>query len=393
MHFDVIIIGGGLAGASLASALAGTPLKLALVERRAPPPPAPEWDSRIYSVAPASIDFLEDLGAWQRLDASRVTPIRDMRVFGDDGRSRLAFSAYESGMAQLAATVESSPLQHALWEGLGRQSNLSLLCPESPEALASFDDRVEIRLAGGATLTARLAVGADGAQSWLRRAAGIEVRGEGYGQQGVVANFACARPHRNIAYQWFRRDGVLAYLPLPQERISIVWSTPDAHARELLAQTPAGLCRRVAEASGDTLGALAPLTPVAAFPLTRMRAARMTLKRVALIGDAAHVVHPLAGQGINLGFGDAHVLADLLRDSQDAGDRLLLRRFERARAEDILVTRLVTDGLYRLFEADHASLARIRNFGLNLTDAIPVMKTLLARRAAGAGAGIHRNIS
>ena len=208
-----------------------------------------------------------------------------------------------------------------------------------------------------------------------------------------MANFACARPHRGIAYQWFRRDGVLAYLPLPQERISIVWSTPDAHARELLALEPAELCRRVAEAGGATLGALEPLTPPAAFPLTRMRARCLTLGRVALVGDAAHVVHPLAGQGINLGFGDAHSLADLLRGARDPGDRLLLRRFERARAEDILATRLVTDGLFRLFEADHAGLARIRNFGLNLADAIPVIKTLLARRAAAAGAGLHKEIS
>ncbi len=393
MQFDVIIVGGGLAGASLAAALAGAPLRLALVERRAPPPPAPEWDSRVYSVAPSSIAFLEGLGAWQGLAASRITPIRDMRVFGDDGRSRLAFSAYESGMAQLAATVESNRLQHALWQRLERQPNLSLLVPESPEELRSFEDRVEIRFAGGRTAAARLAVGADGADSWLRRAAGIGVRGEGYGQQGVVANFTCARPHRGIAYQWFRRDGVLAYLPLPQERISIVWSTPDAHARELLALDPAELCRRVAEAEGATLGALEPLTPPAAFPLTRMRAQRLTLGRVALVGDAAHVVHPLAGQGINLGFGDVHSLADLLCGTRDPGDRLLLRRFERARAEDILATRLVTDGLFRLFGADHAGLARIRNFGLSLADAIPVIKTLLARRAAAAGAGLHKEIS
>ncbi len=393
MQFDVIIVGGGLAGASLAAALAGAPLKLALVERRAPPAPAPEWDSRVYSIAPASIAFLEGLGAWQGLAAARVTSVRDMRVFGDDGRSRLSFSAYESGMAQLAATVESNRLQYALWQRLERQPNLSLLCPESPEELRSFEDRVEIHFAGGRAAAARLAVGADGADSWLRGAAGIGVRGEGYGQQGVVANFACERPHRNIAYQWFRRDGVLAYLPLPQERISIVWSTPDAHARELLALEPAELCRRVAEAGGSTLGALKPLTPPAAFPLTRMRAQRLTLGRVALVGDAAHVVHPLAGQGINLGFGDAHSLADLLRGAQDAGDRLLLRRFERARAEDILATRLVTDGLFRLFGADHAGLSRIRNFGLNLADAVPVIKTLLARRAAAAGAGLHRGIS
>ncbi len=392
MDFDVIIVGGGLAGASLAAALAGTPLKLALIERRAPSGPGPDWDARIYSLAPAGIAFLEDAGTWQRLDAGRVTPIREMRVFGDDGHSRLAFSAYESGMPQLAATVESGRLQHALWQGLERQSNLSLFCPQSPRALKRLPGAVEILLEGGASLRARLAVGADGADSWLRRAAGIVVRGDAYGQQGVVANFACVRPHRDIAWQWFRRDGVLAWLPLPGERISIVWSTADAHARELLALDPEALCRRVAQAGGDALGDLQLLTQAAAFPLSRMRAERIAHDRIALVGDAAHVVHPLAGQGVNLGFGDAHALADLLRGAQDAGDRLLLRRFERARAEDILATRLVTDGLFRLFEADHPGLARMRNFGLSLADTVPGVKTLLVRRAATAGAGLHRGL-
>jgi len=248
---------------------------------------------------------------------------------------------------------------------------------------------VEIGLEGGRSLSARLAVGADGADSWLRHAAGIQVRSRSYAQQGVVANFACGRMHRNAAYQWFRRDGVLAYLPLPQGRISMVWSTSDAHARELLELPPAQFCRRVAEAGGEALGSLEPLTPPAAFPLMSMNAEQIARDRVALVGDAAHVVHPLAGQGINLGFGDAHALAELLRDAPDAGDRLLLRRFERARAEDILAMRLVTDGLYRLFNADYPAIARIRNLGLNLTDSFPVIKTLLARRAIGAGGGLY----
>ena len=231
MEVDVIIVGAGLVGASLAAALADSGLRLALIERRPPTAPGPEWDSRVYSLTPASVAFLDDIGVWSRLEAGRINPIHDMRVFGDDGRSRLHFSAYEAGMPQLAATVESNRLQQALWQGLERQSNLSLLCPESPAALRALGDRVEIGLEGGGSVAGKLAVGADGADSWLRRAAGIDVRTKDYAQQGVVANFTCALPHRNTAYQWFRRDGVLAYLPLPQECISIVWSTPNAHAR------------------------------------------------------------------------------------------------------------------------------------------------------------------
>ena len=390
MDFDVVIVGGGLAGASLAAALAGSKHRIALIERRRPAAPAPEWDTRVYSLTPASIAFLEEVGVWSRLEAGRITPVYDMRVFGDDHRSRLHFSAYESGLQQLAATVEANRLQHALWQALERQRNLSLVCPEAPAQLRLHGSGVEIGLEGGRSLSARLAVGADGADSWLRGAAGIRVRSRNYGQQGVVANFACERKHRNAAYQWFRRDGVLAYLPLPQERISIVWSTSDAHAQELLELAPAQLCSRVAQAGGEALGSLEPLTPPAAFPLMSMNAEQIAQDRVALVGDAAHVVHPLAGQGINLGFGDAHALADLLYHAPDPGDRLLLRRFERARAEDILAMRVVTDGLYRLFNADTPAIAWIRNLGLNLTDSLPVIKTLLARRAIGTGGGLRR---
>ena len=312
-----------------------------------------------------------------------------MRVFGDDRNSRLDFSAYESGMLQLAATVESGRLHRALWQGFERQRNLSLLCPAAPSELRRTGNRVEIGLEDGNVATAKLAVGADGAESWARRAAGIEASGGSYAQLGIVANFACARAHRNIAYQWFRRDGVLAYLPLPDRRVSIVWSASETRARDLLALAPAAFCRRVSEAGNEALGALEPLTPPAAFPLSRMFADRMAQGRIALIGDAAHVLHPLAGQGVNLGLGDAHSLADLLRGAPDPGDRLLLRRYERARAEDILALRWVTDGLFRLFDANHRVAARLRNFGLNLTNFNPVIKTLLARRAMGMGGGLH----
>jgi len=389
MDFDVVIVGGGLAGASLAAALAQAGHRLALIERKAPAPPRPEWDSRVYTLTPASMAFLDAIGAWRRIDAERVTPIYDMRVFGDDGRSRLDFSAYESGVLQLAATVESGRLHHALWRGLERQRNLTLLCPAVPSKLRFAESRVEIGLEDGSAVTAKLVVGADGADSWVRRAAAIEARGGSYAQLGIVANFACSRAHRNIAYQWFRRDGVLAYLPLPGRRVSIVWSTPEAHGRELLALPPAALCRRVAEAGGEVLGTLEPLTAPAAFPLSHMLAGRIGQGRIAFIGDAAHVVHPLAGQGVNLGLGDAHALADLLREAPDPGDRLLLRRFERSRAEDILALRWVTDGLFRMFDSDHRIAAQIRNSGLNLTNSSPVIKTLLARRAVAVGGGLH----
>jgi ubiquinone biosynthesis UbiH/UbiF/VisC/COQ6 family hydroxylase len=389
VNFDIVIVGGGLAGASLAATLAGTSHRIALIERKAPQPPQTPWDSRVYTLTPASIAFLRRIGAWQGVPVERVTPIYDMRVFGDEEESQLDFSAYESGLSELAATVEAGQLLYALWRKLEHQANLSLICPAVPSELRRVEGGIEIGLDLDPSVTGRLVIGADGADSWVRREAGVEAQSESYGQLGVVANFVCERAHRNIAHQWFREDGVLAFLPLPGERVSIVWSTSQSHAGELLALHADAFCARVTGASRAALGNLKPLSAPAAFPLNRLASRRIAGDRMALVGDAGHVVHPLAGQGINLGLGDANALGDILERARDPGDRLLLRRFERCRAEDILALSWTTHGLMRLFGAKHPVMRRMRNLGLNLTNSSPVIKTLLARRATAVGGGLH----
>ncbi len=388
MQFDIVIVGAGLAGASLAAALKGSRYSVALVEG-SPPAPASSsasgWDSRIYAVSPAAAGFLQDIGAWQHLDAARLTAVHDMEIHGDGG-GRLDFSAYDTGVTELAWIIEAGLMQRELWETVRRQGNITVLCPAQPEALELAGDRARLGLADGRALQAKLVVGADGADSWVREAAGLRSDTLAYGEMGVVANFACEKPHHHTAFQWFRPDGVLAYLPLPDKRISVVWSTPNAHARRLLALPPAEFCSRVAEAAGKRLGALELITPPAAFPLRLMRLPRIVAPRLALIGDAAHTIHPLSGHGINLGFLDARELAQTLLgvpDFRDCGDAPLLRRYERSRTEEVALMQWTTHGLQRLFRPRHAGLAALRNLGLNLTNRLPVVRSALVRYALG----------
>lgn len=382
MKFDVLVVGAGLAGAALAAALRGSRLKLGVVETRAPARPA-GWDPRIYAISAANVDFLSSIGIWQHLDSTRIAPIYDMEIHGDAG-GRLDFSAYDCGLRELAWIVESSLMQIELWETIKRQHNVTLISPAEPTALSMGADAASLTLADGRRLEARLIVAADGRDSWVRQAAGIGARNTPYDEKGVVANFRCARPHRDTAFQWFRNDGVLAYLPLPEQHMSMVWSAPDALADELVGLPPQALCRRVAEAGDLRLGELELVTPAAAFPLRLMRVDDVVQPRLALIGDAAHAIHPLSGHGINLGYQDAQVLAGLLAGLdpwRDPGELPVLRAYARARAEETALLQYTTHGLNRLFKPTHPLLSGIRNLGLNLTNTLPVVRNALVRYA------------
>ncbi|MGA7749301.1 MAG: UbiH/UbiF family hydroxylase, partial [Gallionella sp.] len=329
MKFDVVIIGGGLVGASLAAALRHSGLSLALVESQSAPrqpvdrSPAAEtaladghvlpekWDSRIYAISPGSRSFLEQSGAWGLLDSSRIAPVEAMRVFGDTG-AELEFSAYQMGAAELAYILENSALQHALWQVLEQQENLTLFHPAHCAALKIAADVATLTLEDGRTLDAKLIVGADGRDSWVRNQAGISAAPVDYRQYGAVANFACELPHRGIAHQWFQADGILALLPLPGNRVSMVWSVSPEQSAELLALTHEELSKKVSAAAKHMLGEMRVITPPAAFPLRLLVLPRIIAPRLALIGDAAHNMHPLAGQGVNTGFRDARQLAQIL---------------------------------------------------------------------------------
>jgi len=381
---EVVIVGGALVGAALARALAGSPLALVSQERRVPGPISAVFDSRVYAISPANAAFLAELGAWQQIPAQRLTPVHAMRIWGDDGRSKIEFDAYQSGVSELAWIVEDALLQDGLWRLLQTQERLEVVAPAEFEWFEASAAGAKVALRDGRCIEAKLAIGADGARSLLRMRAGIGAREHAYGQSAVVANFACERPHRNVALQWFQGGPVLALLPLPGERVSMVWSTADVDAVRLLELDGDSLAREVAHASGHTLGELSLLSPARSFPLRSLVAARSIGQRAALVGDAAHVVHPLAGQGANLGFQDARALAETLRSREpfrDPGDWRLLRRYERARAEAILAMRATVHGLFLLFGAEERLFGPLRNAGLNLVDRIPVLKNVLMRRA------------
>ena len=380
-RYQVVIVGAGLVGAAAALTLSRQGLRVALIERQPPQVPGDTWDTRIYAISPASQRFLERIGAWQRMDVGRVQPVYRMDVAGDTSGS-IRLDAYESGVSHLATILESGRLQHALWQALQTDGNAALHCPAEISSLESGEPYSRLTLADGQVLEAELVVGADGAASRIREWAGLGSTLTPYGQSGVVASFACERPHRGTAFQWFFDSDILAWLPLNGNRLSMVWSTQSADADELLALDAATLANKVQAAGHDRLGALQLLTPAAAFPLRLIQVQTPVAPGVALIGDAAHGVHPLAGQGVNLGFGDAEALADVLAQQHRhtrCGDVRVLNTYARQRAEPVQRMQTLTHGLHHLFADDRA--AWLRNTGMWCVNQLPPLKSALVREA------------
>ena len=340
------------------------------------------FDARVYALSPGNVAFLKEIGAWQTVPAERLVPVHAMRIFGDDDDASLEFDAYGAGVPELAWIVEDSLLQDALW----RELEVDVLAPAQCDALQLEPDRGLLRLDDGREISAKLIVGADGANSFVRRRSGIAAADRDYGQSAVVANFRCEKPHANVAYQWFQRGAVLALLPLPGDHVSMVWSLPTLEAKRISVLEDHALCQEVEAAARGVVGELAIVTAPRSYPLRRLAAERLVAPRVALAGDAGHVIHPLAGQGLNLGLQDARALAAVLSSREplrDPGDLRLLRRYERRRAEPILAMDTMVDSLFRLFGAEDRFAARLRNAGLNLTDRLPVVKNMLMRQAMG----------
>jgi ubiquinone biosynthesis UbiH/UbiF/VisC/COQ6 family hydroxylase len=381
MRPRIVVAGGGPVGMAFACACASCDVRV--LEASAPRAIAAkdDFDVRIFAVSPGTRAFLRDLGAWERLDGSRIAPVRRMEVFGD-GAARLSFGA-RAGTA-LAWIVEAGRLSQSIEAQAASLAHVALTHAAKAARLGIAERGAWAELDTGERVEGELIVGADGPDSLVRARLGIPFDEQPYGESAIVANFETEKPHGETARQWFRADGVLAWLPLPGARISIVWSTPNAHAQELEGLDARALERRVREAGGAALGDLRKISAVMRFPLRLIRVPQPVAARVALIGDAAHAVHPLAGQGINLGFQDARVLAEAIAERsalEGVGDLRVLRRYARARREDVTAMQFVTDGLDRLFATGKPGASLLRNLGLGLVERQPWAKAALAARA------------
>lgn len=383
--FDVAVVGGGLVGKTAALALTQSGYKTALLAQAATPRPANlAFDTRVYALSSSSQALLERLRVWQALDHGRLAPVYDMRVYGD-AQAELHFSAYQASVPQLAWIAESSMIETSLDAALRFQPNLTWFDARA-QGLDVRDEAAMLTLSSGQVLEASLIVGADGAHSWVRSQMGAKVERRDYRQTGVVANFKASLPHRETAYQWFHEGEVVALLPLPDGHVSLVWSAHTAHADDLLAYDPARLAAEVERVSHGKVGSLECVTPAAGFPLALQTVDKLIAPRVVLVGDAAHLIHPLAGQGMNLGLREVAALADAIAHKEsfrDLGDTVLLRRYERSRREDIRALMVATDGLQRLFAVPGSFAKAVRNAGMAFVGAQPLVKRLLVSAALG----------
>ena len=380
---DVIVAGGGTVGLAAAAALSQSGFAVTLLERAAAPPPfaGGEVDLRVYALSPASIRLLETLGVWPAITAARHSPYRAMQVWRDAPGQALRFDAPPA--ESLGAIVEHGLLNAALWQQAGSWQRLAQTEISSVSADA---EGAQLSLANGRTLRARLLVIADGPDSPLRAQLGIDSIGWDYAQRALVAHVATEQPHGGIARQRFLPTGPLAFLPLADGRCSIVWSCSTTLAAELLALDAPAFRQRLATASGQVLGAITDSTPLRSFPLRLNHVPSPVVPGAVVIGDAAHVVHPLAGQGVNLGLADAAALAATLAAARDAGRgwwrARTLAAYARQRGAETMEMLAMTDGLSRAFTSS-AALGDALGWGLSVVNRAGPLKQWFSRRAQG----------
>lgn len=388
-HYDIAVVGGGMVGAAAACLLADSlpNIRIALLERRRP---ADEWpkdgfDFRVSALTRASERLLKSLGAWELM--GRAHAYSQMHVWEAEGSAQIHFECADIGEPNLGHIVENRVIAAALWQRLEAYDNIDIRCPDHIESLVRCDGAMRMATASEQMLSADLVVGADGGNSRVRELCGINVASSAYGQKGVVTTVKTSVHHADTAWQRFLPSGPVAFLPLEQGYSSIVWSVAEAEAERLLAVSDDEFCRELADALEGRLGEVSLHGERAAFPLVRQHAKDYVRPGVVLVGDAAHRIHPLAGQGVNLGFLDvaalSQVLAEAHKKSRPMGDLATLRRYERWRRGDNQSVMSLMDLFHRLYAPQPLPVRLVRNVGMSLLNQADPIKNQVIRRAMG----------
>lgn len=385
--FDAVIVGAGIVGATFAAILGKSGKRVALIEARATPSFDANngFDLRVSAINRASQQSFESAEVWPEILSKRAHAYESMHVWDEGGSGEVNFSASEIGVANLGHIIENSAIQSSLMEQLLNEQTVDVFCPARVVALSDEAGSKVVTLESGEQLQTQLVIGADGPSSVVRELVGIDVVREDYGQKGLVATVKSEHGHKDTAWQRFLLGGPLAMLPLDDGFSSIVWSLPADRASRMLKLSDHEFCRQLAEASEYRLGGMTEIGKRAAFPLVGSQATSYVCPGVALIGDAAHTIHPLAGQGVNLGIKDAVVLADILLPLgvRDWGSYKQLRRYERARKGENLIAMKIMEGFKHLFGHDVEFVKLARNTGLNLFNSMPQAKQQIMRNAMG----------
>ena len=386
--YDIAIVGGGMVGLATAIGLAQANLNVVVIDAGHTDAVVGEPRLRVSAINKASQRLLENLGAWTYLDTSRATPYQKMAVWDKDGFGKIAFDANSISETSLGAIIENDAISFALAKRVGEFDNITHIENQRLERIAFGEREAWLTLANGDNVSAALVIAADGANSWVREQCKIPLTFWDYGHHAIVATIRTEMPHLATARQVFLKDGPLAFLPLYEDNLcSIVWSVPPERANELLAMDKVQFERNLTAAFDGRLGICQLESERQAFPL-RMRYARHFARhRLVLAGDAAHTIHPLAGQGVNLGFLDAasiiEVISELQQAGKDIGDYAQLRALERWRKADAMEMIAAMEGFKRLFEGTNPLKKAIRDLGLNLVDNVAGLKTVFMQQAMG----------
>ncbi|GMQ90021.1 MAG: 2-octaprenyl-6-methoxyphenyl hydroxylase [Gammaproteobacteria bacterium] len=396
--YDIVIVGGGLVGLSLACALGGSGLRIAVVEPKTlRSASGPSYDVRTLALAYGSSRIFTGMGLWGEIAARGACAIKRIHI-SDRGHFGIArLDAADAGIAALGYVVELRVLGAVLQQALQKLDSVSLLCPATVKTMVLDREPATVLVEQNGesrSVSTRLIVGADGGRSRVREAAGIGARTVDYDQSAVVTTVTPGRAHDHVAYERFTDSGPLALLPMGENRCAVVWSALRSQVDNILAWDERQFLQRLQERFGDRLGRFTRVGARQAYPLSRTRVEEHVCARMVLIGNAAHTVHPVAGQGFNLGLRDvatlSQVLVDATRAGEDIGDVLVLGRYMRQRRRDTQAVTAFTDGLIRVFSNSFGPLVLARDLGLVITDLLPPVKRALIRRTSGLGRALPR---